>query len=100
MTLGDVYLHHSIKGSHEPLRLLYLVLTNLACLILWISLIARISRHWLGIRVSIRRNGALLLVLIIGIAWASFLGADLAAFFAKPVAPSTPSSSPIAYQSE
>ena len=99
MTLGDVYLHRSIKDSHEPLSLLYLVPANLACLILWISLISRISRHWRGIRVSKRHHGALLLALIIGITWASFLGADLAAFFAKPVAPSTPSS-PISYESE
>ena len=38
-------------------------------------------------------------VLIIGVAWAGFLGADLAAFFTKPVAPSTPSS-PISYESK
>jgi len=99
MTLGSIYLHHSIKDRHEPLSLLYLVPANLACLILWVSLIARLSRQWRGIRVSKRHNGALLLVLIIGITWASFLGADLAVFFAKPVAPSTPSS-PISYESE
>ena len=99
LTLGDVYLQHSNKASHETFGWLFVVPANAACLVLWLSLVARISRNWRGIRASKRRNGALLLVLITGILWASFLGADLASYFAKPVTPSTPSS-PVSIREE
>ena len=99
LTLGDIYLQHSGKERHESFGLLYLVPANAACLMLWLSLVAKISRHWRGIRASKRRTGSLLLVLIIGVLWASILGADLASFFAKPVTPSSPSS-PVSYREE
>ena len=92
LTLGEVYLRHSNQESREIFGWLYTLPANAACLVLWLSLVARISRHWRSIRVSKRRKGALLLALIIGVVWASFLGADLASFFAKPVSPSTPAS--------
>ena len=93
LTLGEVLLRHSNKESPEIFGWFYMVPANTVCLILWLSLVARISRHWRGIRASKRRNGALMLILIIGVLWASFLGADLATFYAKPVTPSIPSSS-------
>ena len=92
LTLGDVLLQRFNRQSRELYGWLYLAPANAVCLILWFTLVFKISRHWRGFRISKPRAGALLLVLLTGVLWASFLGADLASFFAKPVTASTPSS--------
>ena len=99
LTLADVYLQHANRENHDTFGLLFVVPANAACVVLWLSLVARISRDWRGFRVSKRRSGALLLMVITGVLWVCFLGADLASYFVKSAPPST-SSGPVIEREE